>query len=58
MSEKESVSAAKRSGFPLSLHFDNQKGAVTKWLIILPQPYFNWDIPLKDYLTFISIDLV
>ena len=32
--------------------------AVTKWLIILPQPYFNWDIPLKDYLTFISIDLV
>ena len=35
-----------------------KKGAVTKWLIILPQPYFNWDIPLKDYLTFISIDLV
>ncbi|WP_443653006.1 hypothetical protein, partial [Dialister hominis] len=33
-------------------------GAVKKWLIILPQPYFNWDIPLKDYLTFISIDLV
>ena len=31
---------------------------MTKWLIILPQPYFNWDIPLKDYLTFISIDLV
>ncbi len=27
-------------------------------LIILPQPYFNWDILLKDYLTFISIDLV
>ena len=25
---------------------------------VLPQPYFNWDIPLKDYLTFISIDLV
>jgi hypothetical protein len=40
MSEKESVSAAKRSGFPLSLHFDNQKGAVTKWLIILLQPLF------------------
>lgn len=30
MSEKESVSAAKRSGSPLSLHFDNQKRSCDK----------------------------
>ena len=48
----------RRSQVQILLPAPWNKGAMTKWLIILPQPYFNWDIPLKDYLTFISIDLV
>ena len=35
-----------------------KKGAVTKCVIILPQPFFYWNIPLEDYPTCVFIGSV
>ena len=44
--------------YPTKKREEPKKGAVTKCVIILPQPFFYWNIPLEDYPTCVFIGSV